>query len=92
MISLVELLFVICVWGALFTILSEPGQERGRLFALNLFAGAWALVVVLSQVFGDSVPVTGLWVIAAGLIIAGVSVGKSLQRRRLHASEAEDRA
>ena len=89
--SLVELLFLICVFGVLCTIASEVAQRRGRLFAINLFCAAWALVIVLTMIFGESVSETTLWALAVGLIGGGVLVNKFLQRRKLPGLEAEER-
>ncbi len=89
--SLVELLFVICVWGVLCAIASQVAQRRGRLFAISLFCAAGALVIVLTLIFGESVSATALWVLAVGLIGGGVLVNKFLQRRKLRRLEAEER-
>ena len=89
--SLVELLFVICVWGVVCTIVSEVAQRRGRLFAVNLFFAAGVLVLVLTLIFGEAVSETTLWALAVGLIVAEVSVFKFLQRRKFRRLEAEER-
>ncbi len=89
--SLVELFFLICVFGVLCTIVSEVAQRRGRLFAISLFCAVCALHIVLTLIFGESVSATALWVLAVGLIGGGVLVNKFLQRRKFRRLEAEER-